>query len=183
MGKLSDQLAEHEYKQGGGAKGAAANPMPTPMPMGEMDEETGSTVIVDDKRPQFSTNRFERRRYIEVTDQIRRLPIGLVLITDQTFIKDILESLLQIKLRLQTTQVTWVRFHDSLNYGDSATDTAPIGPKKRDAFALPTPIGSTPSNSREDQFSANLMELTVYGFLTFYEHPPEEKAPKTTGKK
>jgi len=92
------------------------------------------------------------------------LPIGLVVITDQTFIKDILENLVAIKLRLQMTQVDWIRFHGTLDYGSA---TEPEGAKKRDF--LPAPTGSTPNNNREDQFSANLMELSVYGFLMLYE--------------
>ena len=155
-----------------------STPLATPM---DADGDIGTTADTsEEKRPTQSANKFDRLRYIQVTPQIRRLPIGLVLITDQTFIKDILENLVAIKLRMQMTEFDWIRFHGTLDYGAA---TAPEGPMKRDFF-LPTPAaGSTPNNNREDQFSANLMELSVYGFLTLYEKFDDKTAPKTPAKK
>ena len=95
------------------------------------------------------------------------MPIGLVIITDQSYNDDILEALLNTRLNLQLTQAAeWVRFHDALDYGTKSSSGDQLG----------GPTGSSPTNSRDDQFSANLMQMSVYGIVSLYEQYPA-KAP------
>ena len=139
----------------------------------------------------FSQNKLERSRYIDVTEQVRRMPVGLVVTTDQSYVKDILESLVNIKLRFQITQVHWNRFHGTLEYGPAPGGTAtPVGPAGFDG-PFGRPGFQAPSTNREDQFSANLMEINIYGLLSLYERfpepiykePPTKKDPRPNVKK
>jgi hypothetical protein len=58
-----------------------------------------------------------RRRYVDVTDQVRRMPVALVIVVDQDYMQDVLLSLANSPLRFQVTQVTWNRFRGKLDYG------------------------------------------------------------------
>ena len=56
----------------------------------------------------------QRDRYIEETPYVRRMPIGIVLIVDQTNIQDVLTAVANSSLRVQITQWDWVRFHGNI---------------------------------------------------------------------
>ncbi len=66
-----------------------------------------------------------KKRYIDKpTDQVRRLPVGIVVIVDQVFLQDVLLALANSPIRFQITQVTWNRFRDSLK---SDSDSGSVG--------------------------------------------------------
>ena len=49
----------------------------------------------------------QAERYVDLSDQVRRLPIGMVLIVDQAYIPDLLTTMANSRLRMWTTQVHW----------------------------------------------------------------------------
>jgi hypothetical protein len=55
-----------------------------------------------------------RKRYLEWTDQVRRVPVALVLVVDQMFIPDVLIAYANSDFRFWTVQTHWKRFHGSL---------------------------------------------------------------------
>ncbi len=59
-----------------------------------------------------------KKRYLQVTNQVRRMPVGMVLIVDQTNLQDVLLALANSPLRFQITQVHWQRYR-GLPGGDS----------------------------------------------------------------
>jgi hypothetical protein len=59
-------------------------------------------------------NGFEKNRYMSASKQVRRMPIALALVMDQDHIQDFLTVVANSKLRVQTTQVYWQRFHDDI---------------------------------------------------------------------
>jgi len=132
--------------------------------------------------PAYSSNKLERYRYTDVTDQVRRLPIGIVILADQSYMKDILEALVNIKFRFQMTQYYWNRFHGTLNYTTGAPAPPPGGLGGLGGLGGESGSGSAPTNSRDDQFSANLLELSVLGILSLYERHPGEGKTKTPAK-
>ncbi len=70
-----------------------------------------------------------RRRYLPqevVTPQVRRMPVGIVVVVDQTYIQDVELALANSPLRFQITQVTWTRFRGPLA-GIGATGNPPGG--------------------------------------------------------
>jgi hypothetical protein len=56
-------------------------------------------------------NGLEKNRYMSVSKQVRRMPVGLAVVMDQNHIQDFLTVVANSKLRIQTTQVYWQRFY------------------------------------------------------------------------
>jgi hypothetical protein len=61
-----------------------------------------------------SPNGLIRNRYIDVTEQVRRMPVGLVVVVDQANVQDFLTAFANSRLRIQTTQVHWQHMRDSI---------------------------------------------------------------------
>ena len=61
-------------------------------------------------------NGLARRRYVNITNQVRAMPVGLLVVADQGFVPDVLTAMANSKLRFQTVQNTLVRFRGSLSY-------------------------------------------------------------------
>jgi hypothetical protein len=59
-------------------------------------------------------NGLAKNRYVDVSDQVRRMPVGIAIVIDQEFIPDFLTVVANSKLRIQTTQVYWQRFHEDI---------------------------------------------------------------------
>ncbi|MBN9119341.1 MAG: hypothetical protein J0I06_09295, partial [Planctomycetes bacterium] len=69
-----------------------------------------------------------KKRYLEVTDQVRRLPVGVVVVVDQSYIEDMLLAFANSPLRFQITQVAWTRFRGTLaGIGQAAGSSGPGG--------------------------------------------------------
>lgn len=58
-----------------------------------------------------------KKRYIEVTGEVRRMPVGIAVVVDQAYLQDVLLAYANSPLKFQITQVTWTRFRDQLNNG------------------------------------------------------------------
>src|SRR5207302_8156042 len=59
------------------------------------------------------------KRYIQVTPQVRRMPVGIVLTMDQAYIEDLLSQFVNSRLRFQPTQVQWQQEMRTLKPYDS----------------------------------------------------------------
>jgi hypothetical protein len=68
-----------------------------------------------------------RKRYIEVTPQLRRVPVAFTLIVDQMYVNDVLIAYANSPLRFETTQVHWTRFTEPLNQPNQQSPTDPSG--------------------------------------------------------
>ncbi len=55
-----------------------------------------------------------KKRYLVVNDQVRRMPVGIVVVVDQAYMQDVLLAFANSPLRFQITQVTWTRFRGTL---------------------------------------------------------------------
>jgi hypothetical protein len=53
-------------------------------------------------------------RYLDVSPNVRRMPVGIVLVVDQAYLQDVLLAYANSPLRFQITQVHWKRFHGPL---------------------------------------------------------------------
>ncbi|MCI0704157.1 MAG: hypothetical protein L0241_24125 [Planctomycetia bacterium] len=70
-----------------------------------------------------------KKRYIAITDQVRRMPVGIVLIVDQAYIQDVLLAFTNSPLRFQITQTAWTRFRytlDNTGFGSSGSEPGVI---------------------------------------------------------
>lgn len=62
-----------------------------------------------------------RKRYVELTAQVRRMPVAITVVTDQAYVQDVLLAYANSPLRFQITQVHWKRFQGTL----TGTGTGP----------------------------------------------------------
>ncbi|MGL4421164.1 MAG: hypothetical protein ACRCZF_10905, partial [Gemmataceae bacterium] len=80
---------------GGGAGAAAAGP----------GVQTGPPGAVLDGN---------RKRYLELTEQVRRMPVGIVVVVDQSYVPDVLVAYANSSFRFQVVQHHFRRFRGSL---------------------------------------------------------------------
>lgn len=120
---------QFEEPADGGAKTPAAAP-----PGGGTGEEImrrtqggGAGATAGASGP-TSPNNFERQRYLQRTDQVRRLPIRIDCLIDQAYLQDLLVALANSRLRLQVTQVEWQRARDVPAYSTTTSGTTASGP-------------------------------------------------------
>jgi hypothetical protein len=57
------------------------------------------------------------KRYVEVTPQVRRMPVGIAVVVDQAYLQDVLVALANSPLRCQVPQVPCNRFRGSIDTG------------------------------------------------------------------
>jgi hypothetical protein len=149
-----------------------------------------------------------KKRYVDVTESVRRLPVGIVLVVDQAYQQDVLLAFANSPLRFQVTQVNWARFRERRDRQAGAgggfagsglpDDFATSGPgvlgeglrpggfgREGPGFTPPQPglPGGTPAGPgtvSESQLTSGLIELGVYGIVSLYEQPPapDAKDPK-----
>src|SRR5262249_24000315 len=106
-------------------------------------------------RPDVSMteNKLYRNRYIECSEQVRRMPVALAVVIDQAHMQDLLAAVANSPLRIQTTQWHWSRFHGDIKPVDleSSPDGTPgppvVGGK---APAAPPTLSRPPSSERDD---------------------------------
>ncbi|QEL16896.1 hypothetical protein [Limnoglobus roseus] len=84
-----------------------------------------------------------RKRYVEINQQLRRVPVAMTLIVDQMYMNEVLIAYANSPLRFETVQYSWQRFTESLDqpaaggaypggsapmgYGSSSGDTGETG--------------------------------------------------------
>jgi hypothetical protein len=95
----------------------------------------------------FTYNGLARRRYINITNQVRAMPVGLVIIADQGYVQDVLTALANSKLRFQSVQTTLDRFRGSLSYLTPPAGGVPGAgpPMKGEGESGPGPGPSVPA--------------------------------------
>jgi hypothetical protein len=73
------------------------------------------------------------KRYLQLTPQVRRMPIGIVLIMDQAYIEDLMAVFLNSRLRFLPTQLQWqqemrpVKQYDGTESGRAPAQVAKAG--------------------------------------------------------
>ncbi len=68
-----------------------------------------------------------KKRYIEVTNEVRRMPVAIAVIVDQAYMQDVLLAFVNSPLRFQITQVTWARFRGTIAGGNTSGSTGEAG--------------------------------------------------------
>ncbi len=151
-----------------------------------------------------SLNGLVRNRYISTTDEVRRMPIGMVLIVDQAHMQDVLTAVANSPLRIQITQWLWRRYHGDIKpkeeeqrltagendrnregrlqrppVAEARPGLPPFGGRPGVAPGMPPhSYGSGPGMASEEQ-EWDLIELSIYGVASLYERYPP-KPPTST---
>ena len=90
-----------------------------------------------------------RDRYLHRTEQVRRMPIAVVLVVDQAHIQDVERAFANSNLRFQNVQFHWTRFRGAINLGPTSpsmtTDPGkkPPGEVNPGSAGAPRPGGGT----------------------------------------
>lgn len=120
-----------------------ANPMGMalgPMGLGGPKLGGGGGGEGEQAQANFGINGVLLDRYLEVSEQSRRLPVGLSLIVDQDHIGRVLTAFNNSKLRFLTTQVLLNRYSQSLRPRLVGSVTDPEGGGMDDEAAPPPPM-------------------------------------------
>lgn len=135
LGYLSNRYADQKlvgpegpaFKEARDAEGAGAAPAAAPIEgAGRMAGAGGSAAPSGPSST--SSNGLERDRYLHRTEQVRRMPIGLVLVVDQAHIQDVQRAFANSRLRFQNVQIHWQRFRGTLDGSQSGTPTMSTAP-------------------------------------------------------
>jgi hypothetical protein len=98
---------------GGGAAGAGAAGSMAAGPMGSgsgamiMGPMAGGSGGFAGANNQAEGVKVERNRYLDISDQCRRMPVAMTLITDQDHVPDVLAAVANSKLHTWVTQYEW----------------------------------------------------------------------------
>jgi hypothetical protein len=82
---------------------------------------TQATTILEGGGPAEAVLNGNKRRYLVVTDQVRRMPVAITVIVDQSYIQDVLLAYSNCPLRFQITQVHWQRYRGGATGAGSGT--------------------------------------------------------------
>jgi hypothetical protein len=185
-GFVTEAEKDKEAAGGTGAPGAPAMKMDRPPmvapggPGGAAGARAGNALGLD------------KNRYVDVSPQVRRMPVGVALIVDQAHTQDVLAAFARSRLRFQITQVEWRRYRGEIKPAGVDVPAADVGkPPKTGVAPMPRPVGpmgpmgpgvkprpgpGMPQEAGDDEDSSNLVELVVYGITSLYhKYPP--KAP------
>ncbi len=107
--KLKDPLGLNAAAQA--APPAAADPNGAAPALGGLETGAGKGLGGGDQANSgVSPNQdIPLDRYVEVTSQLRRMPVALVMVVDATAITDIIAAMSNSKLRFQVTMAPWVK--------------------------------------------------------------------------
>jgi hypothetical protein len=124
MTAFSQSNSDAEAKDAGA--GGPAGPMG---PMGPPLGSTGTGVgpagpgggLGGAASADLTKNGLARKRYANLTAQVRAMPVGLVVVADQAFVQDVLTAVSNCKLRFQSVQSDMCRFRGTLSYAPPPT--------------------------------------------------------------
>ena len=123
------------------------------------------------------------RRYVDVTEQVRRMPIGMVVVVDQSYIQDVLLAFANSPLRFQVTQVTWKRFRDDLGLGPAGDGSS--GGGAGGAYYQPGSAGTgffqnQSRDSDPDSYRSGMMDMMRRGMGGSRQSGPPSGTPFST---
>jgi hypothetical protein len=84
----------------------------------------------------------ERNRYLDLSDQVRRMPVGLVLVVDQARIPDVLTALTNSRLHIWVTQWEWQHTQGVQPPAKPEPSSDEEGGDTREGATRPGPLGS-----------------------------------------
>jgi hypothetical protein len=111
------------------------------------------------KGGELTPNGLRKERYVEVTRQARRIPVGLSLIVDQNHVDRVLTAFSNSKLRFLTTQVIMNRYPNSVRPSISSTSADTVAPGGKVAS------GSNPADVMKSIVSGAQGKMAGFGAM------------------
>ena len=120
-----------------------------------------------------------RDRYIEISEQSRRIPVAIVLIADQEHVDRVLTAFNNSRLRFLQTQVLLNQYSGSMQppapqKDDNAPPPIPVKGSKFKGFG-PRPVGPPVDVGGASDMDTNI-EMVIYGIMTVYQRYPARPA-------
>jgi hypothetical protein len=78
----------------------------------------------------LSSNGLERNRYLHRTEQVRRMPIAVVLVVDPAHVQDVQRAFANSRLRFQNVQIHWQRFRGVLDLNEPSSPSLTNDPAR-----------------------------------------------------
>jgi len=125
------KLAAAAAAPAAGPGGAMPGPAGVPMGIGGAGGSTAG--VAEGGGPVDSVLDGNKKRYVQVTDAVRRMPVALCVLVDQAYVQDILMAYANSPLRFQITQTHWQRFRGTL--GGLGTTGGSVSGGPDDVFA------------------------------------------------
>lgn len=128
MTKFSKKITEEAAATTSGPSSGGGGPMGGgglmgPMGFGASMSGTGGPSGGGAQAADTTINGLMRERYIAVTDQVRRMPVAILLVVDQSNLQDVLAAFSNSqRMRFQITQYHWQRFYGSILNPDDKPD-------------------------------------------------------------
>jgi hypothetical protein len=73
-------------------------------------------------------NGLQLNRYIDSNDQVRHMPVGMVVVADDEHLSELLSAFTNSRLRIQVTQCHWQVFRDKIAPASEETSPGSVGP-------------------------------------------------------
>ena len=67
-------------------------------------------------------------RYTDVSDQVRHMPVAMVVVVDEEHLPELLAAFVNSKLRIQITQYHWQHCREPMNPRNAGEETPPFIP-------------------------------------------------------
>jgi hypothetical protein len=123
---------------------------------------------------------FRRKRYLQVTPEVRRFAVGLLCVVEQDAMQDLLTAFANSRLHIQTMQYHWQRYYNDVKPAITPVVVRPDATKgARVPVRGPAPA---PATRGADDRDMELVQLAMYGVASLYERyqtqgekPPGEK--------
>ncbi len=120
---------------------------------------------------------FRRKRYLQVTPEVRRFAVGLVCVVEQDGMQDLLTAFANSRLHIQTMQYHWQRYYGDIKPAITVVATRPATTKgARAPVRGPAPA---PATRAADDRDMELVQLAMYGVASLYErYQPQAEKPQ-----
>jgi hypothetical protein len=157
------------------ARNAEAQFQARPFPLLAGDVSQGASTPGE-----ITSEGFKRKRYLQVTPEVRRFAVGLLCVVEQDAMQDLLTAFANSRLHIQTMQYHWQRYYNDVK----PAITAPVVRPDPTKFARGPARGPAPAPATRaaDDRDMELVQLALYGTASVYERYPQEP-DKPQGKK
>ncbi len=153
-----------------------AIPGEAPSPMGGLERQ----APIPEEGGGISPNGIDFNRYVDLTPQARRVPVGVVLIVDQDHVELVQAAFSDSNLRFLTTQTLLNRYPGSVRPVPEITDPVQGGGEFRPGLPFGREGEYSPDSLEGVEDRVTNMELVIYGRVSLYNrYPPREGSEGT----
>jgi hypothetical protein len=131
-----------------------------PLLIGDVSQGASTTGEV-------SSEGYKRKRYLQVTPEVRRFGVGMLCVVEQDAMQDLLTAFANSRLHIQTLQYHWQRYYGDVRPAITSVAVRPdVSKAPRSPVRGPAPA---PATRAADDRDMELVQLAIYGIASLYE--------------